>query len=212
MDRQTSEKVPKMVPAQRGLHDSFLGLMPTGFLESWWGRGMEPRLGHVAAGGGWGQEGQTDAGNKERSRGADWPPWLSPVRRSPDLQARSTSFSKSVCKTETKGKMRVRLVAGGVATCRVVGRGPPKPYHTSEVTNMLILSPRTPAHIISPRATWSGHASVCLSMQAWMCLSAFTCMCGRVSVCLWYMCLCEGRGLYCVSMNMYVERSERSHT
>lgn len=26
---------------------------------------------------------------------------LSPVRRSPDLQARSTSFSKSVCKAET---------------------------------------------------------------------------------------------------------------
>lgn len=29
---------------------------------------------------------------------------LSPVRRSPDLQARSTSFSKSVCKTETGGE------------------------------------------------------------------------------------------------------------
>lgn len=167
-----------------GSTTAFWGLCPQDSWSLGGGWGMEPRLGHVAAGGGWGQVGQTDAGNKERSRGADWPPWLSPVRRSPDLQARSTSFSKSVCKTETKGKMRVRLVVGGVATCRVVGRGPPKPYHTSEVTNMLILSPRTPAHIISPRATWSGHASVCLSMQAWMCLSAFTCMCGRVSVCL----------------------------
>lgn len=42
---------------------------------------------------------------------------------------------------------------------------------------MLILSPRTPAHIINLWATRCGHASVCLSMQAWVCLSAFTCMC-----------------------------------
>lgn len=46
--------------------------------------------------------------------------------------------------------------------------------------------------------------SVSIHMHVWPCFC--------VLVCLWYMCLCEGRGLYCVSMNMYVERSERSHT
>lgn len=88
----------------------------------------EPRLDHMAVGVGWGQEKHTDAGSKEISRRADWPPWLSPVRRSPDLQARSTSFSKSVCKTETEAEMRAGLVASGAASCRVVGMGPPKPH------------------------------------------------------------------------------------
>lgn len=78
-----------------------------------------PRLGHVAVGVGWGQEKHTDARSKERSRRADWPPWLSPVRRSPDLQARSTSFSKSVCKTETEDEMRAG--AGSRQCCELQG-------------------------------------------------------------------------------------------
>lgn len=42
---------------------------------------------------------------------------LSPVRRSPDLQARSTSFSKSVCKTEVS-RVSLQQVGRAVLSCK----------------------------------------------------------------------------------------------
>lgn len=56
----------------------------------------------MVGGGGMRTDKQTDARRKEKAGGPGKGHLsLSPVRRSPDLQARSTSFSKSVCKAET---------------------------------------------------------------------------------------------------------------
>jgi hypothetical protein len=143
----------------------------------------------------------------KKSRRADWPPWLSPVRRSPDLQARSTSFSKSVCKTETEDEMRAGLVAGGAASCRVVGKGPPKPHphlrshkyadncHQESQPTLLVYGPHgVPMHLY---ACLCKHGCVCQHSHAFVCC---------VSVCLWCVCLFECRGEHCLSMNIYVER------
>lgn len=161
----------------------------------------------MAVGVRWGWEKHTDARSKERSRRADWPPWLSPVRRSPDLQARSTSFSKSVCKTETEDEMRAGLVAGSAVSCRVVGKGPPKPHlhlrghkyavncHQEPHPTLLVYGPHSvPMHL-----------SACLCKHGCVCQHSHACVC-CVSLCLQCVCLFECRGAHCVSMNIYVER------
>lgn len=111
---------------------------------------------------------------------------LSPVGRSPDLQARSTSFSKSVCKTEMRV---VSACHGGAAASRqwegaTRATATPREHICMPVCVCACVCVRTLVHehsrflcalVLSTRPP---HGWPCLCMLcAFMCVSACVCVC-----------------------------------